>query len=117
MNNPLHKLATLTLASVASVTQVYGETQNMTTLFDATALAHTCLNCHSSRANGTNDERLSIPRIFDRDTETIYQQLVAFQQDTLPPNTTIMNQLVAAFNDSELKAIAEAVGKINVEEY
>lgn len=116
MRNLLLLLATLTLAGVASIAQAQSETNNEGTVFDATALAHSCLNCHSPTANMQNGDRLSIPTIFDRDATTTYQQLVAFQQDTLPPNITIMNRLLAAFSDDELKAIAEAVTKINLEE-
>lgn len=116
MKNASRKLATFLLAGMASVAQAHGQSKDDTAIFDATALAHTCLNCHSSTVRGANGEHLAIPGIFNRDAETTYQQLVAFKQDTLPPNTTIMNRLVAAFNDDELKAIAEAVTKIKVKE-
>lgn len=115
MRNLLLILATLALASVTSLAQAQSKTKSEAAVFDATALAHSCLNCHSPTANKQNGDRLSIPTIFDRDAATIYQQLVAFQQDTLPPNATIMNRLLTAFSDDELKAIAEAVTKINLE--
>ncbi|MDO5667592.1 MAG: hypothetical protein Q4G44_07185 [Alcaligenaceae bacterium] len=115
MKNSLLKLATFTLAGVASLAHAQSETHDNSAMFDATALAHSCLNCHSSTAGNHPGERLSIPNIYDRDTEATYLQLVAFQQETLPPNTTIMNRLLAAFSEDELKAIAEAVTKIKVE--
>lgn len=110
------KLAALLLTSVASLAPIHAQSNENAPLFDATVLAHTCLNCHGGNGNAAQGERLAIPNIFDRPAETTYQQLVAFQQETLPPNTTIMNRLMAAFNDDELKAIADAVAKIKVEE-
>ena len=114
MKNSFLKLTAFMLVSMASLSPVHSETQNDSAIFDATALAHACLNCHNPNANG-NGDRIAIPNILNRDTKTTYQQLVAFQQDTLPPNTTIMNRLLAAFNDEELKAIAEAVSQIDLE--
>lgn len=92
------------------------ETQDDATLFDATALAHACLNCHNPQAQAHTGDRLAIPAITDKTAETTYQLLVAFQQAELPPNTTIMNRLIAPYSDAELKAIAEAVSAIQVEQ-
>lgn len=93
------------------------ENENETSIFDATALAHTCLNCHSSATHSSkNSEQFSIPNILSQDATAIYQQLLLYQQETLPPITTIMNKLVDAFDEQELKAIAEAVAKINLEQ-
>lgn len=115
MKNSTLKLIAFGLMSVASIAQVHSETKNNEPIFDATALAHACLNCHSPNATTHNGERLAIPNILNQDPETTYQLLVAYQQDELPPNTTIMNRLLTAFNHEELKAIAEAVSTIDLE--
>ncbi len=116
MKNPALTLITFVLVSMASINQVYSKTKNNEAIFDATALAYACLNCHSPNAATHNGDRLAIPNILNQDAGVTYQLLVAYQQDELPPNTTIMNRLLAAFNDEELKAIAEAVSKIDLEQ-
>lgn len=115
MRNSILKLIAFGLMSMVSIVQAHSETKSDESIFDATALAHACLNCHSPTATTHNGERLTIPNILTHDSEATYQLLVAYQQDELPPNTTIMNRLVAAFNDEELKAIAEAVSTIDLE--
>ena len=115
MKTSVLKLIACGLVSMASIGQAHGETKNNEPIFDATALAHACLNCHSPNAVTHNGDRLAIPNILNQNAEATYQLLVAYQQDELPPNTTIMNRLLAAFNDEELKAIAEAVSNIDLE--
>ncbi|NLA52204.1 MAG: hypothetical protein GX860_08810 [Alcaligenaceae bacterium] len=116
MKNSVLTLIAFGLMSMASISQVHSKTKNNEAIFDATALAYACLNCHSPNAVTHNGDRLAIPNILNQDAEATYQLLVAYQQDELPPNTTIMNRLLAAFNDEELKAIAEAVSKIDLEQ-
>lgn len=115
MKNPILKLIAFALASVMSVALAHSETKDDAAIFDATALAHACLNCHSPNATTTNGNRLAIPNILNQEADTTYQLLISYQQEILPPNTTIMNRLLAAFNDEELKAIADAVSKIDLE--
>ena len=109
------KLIAFGLVSMSGIAQAHSETKSEQAIFDASALAYACLNCHSPNSTTHNGERLTIPNILNQDPEATYQLLVAYQQDELPPNTTIMNRLVAAFNDEELKAIAEAVSAIDLE--
>ena len=115
MKNSILTLIVFGLLSMISTVQAQSDTRSDELVFDATVLAHTCLNCHSPTATTHHDDRLAIPNILTHDAEATYQLLVAYQQDELPPNTTIMNRLVAAFNDDELKAIAEAVSAIDLE--
>lgn len=113
MKNFLLKLVAISLASAASLAHAKDEAKQNVEIFDAPTLAYICLNCHSTTANNNSANGFAIPALSSRDAETIYQQMVAFQQSPLPPNTTIMNRLLAAFNEDELKAIAKAVANIN----
>lgn len=108
------KLVAFLLTTVAGLSLAHAQDHAEAPLFDATALAHSCLNCHHANGTQASAERMAIPNIINHSAETNYQLLVAFQQETLPPNTTIMNRLIGAFNEDELKAIAEAVAKMKV---
>lgn len=117
MKNTLLKLLLPVPLAIGITATAHSANENETSIFDATALAHTCLNCHSSATHSSkNSEQFSIPNILSQDATAIYQQLLLYQQETLPPMTTIMNKLVGAFDEQELKAIAVAVAKINLEQ-
>lgn len=78
--------------------------------FDVTVAAGSCANCH-----GTDGQSATlIPTIAGRPESTLLAQLRAFQADTPPPGTTIMNRLIKGFKDEELAALARHFSQIDV---
>lgn len=108
-----HKLARLTFAAaaVASATLFVPAARAQST-FDVTLIAATCANCHGPDGRSPG----SIPSIAGRPEGVLLEQLRAFQSDTPPANTTIMDRLAKGFNDDELTALARHFSKIDAQQ-
>ena len=107
---PLTRL-TIAAAALASST-LFTPTASAQSTFDVTLLASACVNCHSPDGRSPG----SIPSIAGRPEGILLEQLRAFQSDTPPANTTIMDRLAKGFNDEELTALARHFSQIDAQQ-
>lgn len=78
------------------------------TTFDVTVLAAACANCHGTDGRSPG----SIPSIAGRPETILAGQLKAFQSDTPPANTTIMNRLMKGLDGEQIAALAKHFSQI-----
>lgn len=78
------------------------------TTFDVTVLAAACANCHGTDGRSPG----SIPSIAGRPESVLARQLKAFQSDTPPADTTIMNRLLKGLSDEQVAALAKHFSQI-----
>ena len=76
--------------------------------FDVTVLAASCANCHGTDGRSPG----GIPSIAGRPESILAQQLRAYQSDTPPAGTTIMNRLAQGLSDEQLDALATHFAQI-----
>ena len=79
--------------------------------FDVTVLAAACANCHGTdgRSPGV------IPSIAGRPESVLLGHLRAFQSETPPAGTTIMDRLTRGFSDEQLQALARHFSQIKAQ--
>ena len=77
-------------------------------VLDASVLAGTCANCHGTDGRSPG----AIPSIAGRPEALLLEQLRAFQSETPPASTTVMNRLIKGFSDEELVLLAQHFSKI-----
>lgn len=70
--------------------------------FDVTVLAGACANCHGTDGRSPG----GIPSIAGRPESILASQLRAFQSDTPPAGTTVMNRLTKSLTDQQIDALA-----------
>lgn len=104
------KIARLTVAASALASAaLLLPTAAAQSTFDVTVLAAACANCHGTDGRSST----SVPTIAGRPESILLEQLRAFQSDTPPANTTIMDRLAKGFNDDELTALARHFSTID----
>jgi len=77
--------------------------------FDVTVLAASCANCHGTDGRSPG----AIPTIAGRPETILQRQLKAFQSDTPPAGTTVMNRLAKGLNDKQINALAHHFSQIS----
>lgn len=108
-----HKLARLLVAASAMASAaLFVPAAGAQSTFDVTVLAAACANCHGPDGRSPG----SIPSIAGRPEGILLEQLRAFQSDTPPANTTIMDRLAKGFNDEELVALARHFSQIDAKQ-
>lgn len=97
---------TIMLAGAAPLTAAASQST-----FDVTILAGACANCHGTDGRSPG----GIPSIAGRPESVLLGHLRAFQAETPPPGTTIMDRLTRGFNDEELQALARHFSQIKAQ--
>lgn len=69
---------------------------------DIELLASSCVNCHSPKSNPSS----VIPSLAGKPESLLLAQLTAFQSDSPPPHTTVMDRLTRGLSHEELTALA-----------
>jgi sulfide dehydrogenase cytochrome subunit len=77
-------------------------------LFDVSILAESCANCHGTDGRSPG----GIPSLAGRPAAVLKAQMLAYQSESPPAGTTIMNRLAKGYNDAEVEALAEHFSKI-----
>lgn len=101
--------AAMASALVAGLTALPSASAQST--FDVTVLAGACANCHGTDGRSPG----GIPTIAGRPESILVEKLRAFQSDTPPADTTIMNRLIKGFGDDELVALARHFSQIGTQ--
>ena len=78
-------------------------------IFDVTVLAASCANCHGTDGRSPG----SIPSIAGRPESILLSQLKAFQSETPPAGTTVMDRLAKGLDEQQLAALASHFSKIS----
>lgn len=78
--------------------------------FDVTVLAASCANCHGTDGKSPG----SIPTIAGRPQTILHQKLTAFQSDSPPAETTVMDRLMKGLSDEQIAALAQHFSQITL---
>lgn len=100
------------LSALMTGTLLVSATASAESTFDVTVLAAACANCHGPDGRSP----ASIPSIAGRPESILLAQLRAFQSETPPANTTIMDRLTKGFTDDELVALAHHFSQITAKQ-
>lgn len=104
-----YTFASLTIAaSAVAVGAMLPPAAKAQSTFDVSVMAGACANCHGTDGRSPG----GIPSIAGRPESILLDQLKAFQSDSPPANTTIMDRLTKGFNDEELAALARHFSQI-----
>lgn len=102
--------AAVTLAFALAGAAPIAASANQST-FDVTVLAGACANCHGTDGRSPG----GIPSIAGRPESVLLGHLRAFQSETPPPGTTIMDRLTRGFSDEQLQALAKHFSQIKAQ--